>query len=254
MNYELNAGHGGSDSGAIGSRQVYESNVNLDVVKITGRILTEQGHNVTYTRLTDVFIDLNEISNIANRRKVDYFISFHEDSTDDVSVNGTSTFCLARGGKAEKLAIAIQNELLLALKLNDRGVKQANFAVLRQTNMPAVLIESSFISNLAQEIKLISMDYKETMGLAIAKGIIKGTGQAWKDTLKTTLPYIVTNYLPYGNDGTEINAIKTKYFNDIDRLYIKFNTKGIWIETQYLTAEKAQEIKARLGNLFYSIS
>lgn len=227
MKYEIDAGHGGNDPGATGARQLPESRVTLDVAKIVGRHLVSQGHEVLFTRTTNVFVDLNERSNKANRDNVGYFVSIHENSCDTPEVNGTETYCFNKGGKAEILAIAVQTELVAELKLNNRGVKTANFAVLRQTNMPAILIESSFISNKDEEIRLMDVDYKERIALSIAKGIVKGSGQVWKDPIiekkvdnmsildfqKFFNTFNVTGYAKLvedGQDGPKTQAAKAK--------------------------------------------
>lgn len=71
--------------------------------------------------------------------------------------------------------------------------------------------------------------------------------------MKALQPYVVTDYIPTDNYSLEVNQFIKKYFYDIDRVYIRSNSVGIWIETQYLSKEKCLELKTRLGNLFYSI-
>ena len=184
MVYVFDAGHGGSDPGATGLKKTKEADINLDLVMRTAKLIVAQGHTVIYTRSTDTFINLDDRADKANKAKANFFISFHENAAGDPRTNGTETFCYSRGGAGERLARAIQIELLAALGLHDRGVKTANFVVLKKTIMPAALIEAGFLSNPDQEKLFINPAYKEKMAMAIARGIIKGSGQTWKEPQK----------------------------------------------------------------------
>ena len=182
--YCFDAGHGGSDPGAVGPKKTKEADINLDLVMRTARLIVAQGHTVIYTRSTDKFINLTDRADKANKLKTNFFISFHQNAVGNPNTNGTEVFCYSRGGAGERLAKAIQIELVAALRLHDRGVKTANFAVIKRTTMPAALIEVSFLSNPDQETKLNDAAYKDKIAMAIARGIIKGSGQTWKEPKK----------------------------------------------------------------------
>ncbi|MFA4885195.1 MAG: N-acetylmuramoyl-L-alanine amidase, partial [Desulfotomaculaceae bacterium] len=108
------------------------------------------------------------------------FVSVHINANNDPSLGGTSTYVYSGTGdpkqaarikESNRLAGYVQKELLKTLGLRDVGVRSANFAVLRTSNMPAILAELAFISNLPEE-KLIKTDnFKNSAAEAIAKGI-----------------------------------------------------------------------------------
>lgn len=170
----INPGHGPKDSGvydpgAVGTK-VKEAWQNIEVARMAKPILEKAGHNVLIVQDGD----LADVVRASNSFKADYFISIHCNSSTNPSAHGTETYALAPGGKGEKLARAIQAELVKATGLADRGVKFANYYVLKYTDAPAVLVEMAFISN-PQEERLMMNDQGDMMfAKAIAQGILKG--------------------------------------------------------------------------------
>jgi len=169
----IDPGHGGIDSGAVGNG-LKESQVVLPIALEVGEIVGKHGVDVLFTRKTDVFIELNERASIANNAKVNYFISIHANSADSAA-RGTETFAFNAGGQGEKLAAALQQSMIsCGIATANRGVKFANFAVLRETNMPAALVETLFISN-AGDAEILK-NRKHDIAVAIAKGILNFLG------------------------------------------------------------------------------
>lgn len=180
----IDPGHGGSDPGAVGPNGLKEAHVNLAVALKVAEKLRKAGVEVKLTRTSDVFIDLQPRCDIANSSGADYFVSIHCNSARTPEAKGTETYCYKFGGQGEVLAKAIQAELLAATGRTNRGVKTANFYVLRRTNMPAVLTELAFISNPEEECLLADPGYQEKCADAIAKGISKVIGiQAIQEVL-----------------------------------------------------------------------
>lgn len=169
----LNAGHGAKsdgsyDSGALGTK-VKEAWQNIEVAKKAKIILEKDGHTVQLVQDGDLI----DVIKAANSFKSDFFVSVHCNSAADKSAHGVKTYCYAMGGKGEKLARSIQTEIVKATGLTDRGVKTANFCVLRKTDAPAVLTEMAFISNPVEE-KLIMSEVGDNMfATAIVNGILK---------------------------------------------------------------------------------
>ena len=134
------------------------------------------------TRWTDKHFGINDIDdlqarcNIANQLRADLFISIHCNSAGSSSAYGIETYALQPGGIGEKLAKVIQNELVAATGLVDRGVKYASYYVLRRTFMPAILIELGFISNPTEEQYLANPDFQDVCAKAIAIGVKKHLG------------------------------------------------------------------------------
>lgn len=168
----LDAGHGGSDPGAVGPTGLRESDVAL---KITGRVtdlLLRRNIDVVLTRQGDQRVSLSERVNIANKAKADYFVSIHINSATNPKATGTETFAFPGSIAGNRLATSIQKNLVQAIGLANRGVKYANFTVIANTNMPACLVEVAFINNPTEEKLLKQDEFIETASVGIAKGIL----------------------------------------------------------------------------------
>lgn len=176
MKIVIDPGHGGKDPGAVGPSGIKEANVNLQVALKVAEKLQRAGLSVKLTRTTDVFVDLQPRCDIANSWGADYFVSIHCNAAGTPEARGTETYCYKLGGKGEVLAKSIQAELIAATGRLNRGVKTANYYVLRRTNMPAVLTELAFISNPEEERLLSNPEFQEKCALAIARGIGKVIG------------------------------------------------------------------------------
>ena len=180
----IDPGHGAPDTGAIGPAGTKEKDNNLAISFMLATALKTGGANVIMTRLVDnspASINFNELSDLqfrstlANNAKADIFVSLHNDSFDNSAVSGTSTYYSADNPKAalsKQLAENVQAELIKALGTSDRGVKEAGFYVIKNTTMPAILVETAFISNAAEEQKLSSNTFRQSAANAIMKGIV----------------------------------------------------------------------------------
>ncbi|WP_409068711.1 N-acetylmuramoyl-L-alanine amidase [Clostridium caseinilyticum] len=139
-------GHGGNDSGACYKGRK-ESNDVLSLGKAVAAEVRRHGVVVDETRISDATVSLRERSNFENRNNYDYFISFHRNAYKPQKANGAETYTyLSASIKAKVLAEKIQAGLVSTGFIN-RGVKTANYHVLRETICPAVLIEMGFIDN-----------------------------------------------------------------------------------------------------------
>lgn len=203
----IDAGHGGHDSGCLGSHSK-EKDVTLALALKLGKLLEENYPDVKviYTRTTDVFVDLIERADIANRAKADLFISFHCNANVNKAAYGSETYAMGLHVSEANLNVAkrensvilleenyernydgfdpksteayiifslyqnenidkslfiasmVQDHFTTKLKRYNRGVKQAGFIVLYKTNMPSILIESGFLTNMQDEAFLTSED------------------------------------------------------------------------------------------------
>lgn len=182
----LDPGHGGSDPGATGPNGTQEKTVTLDIAKRVSKLLKAQGAKVIMARGADTDVSLSARTDTANKNDADVFVSIHINANNDSSIGGTTTYIYngssetSRLQESNKLACSIQNEMIKSLGLRDIGVKEANFAVVRTSNMPAVLLELAFISNQAEERLLKTDNFKNKAAEAIVKGI--GTYFAQKRT------------------------------------------------------------------------
>lgn len=170
MLYGLDAGHctSGSDTGAIGNG-LKEQDLTREVVTYLAKYLEEEGHKAKYCHCHSAYSTQTSLQyrvNKANELNVDYFISIHFNAFNGEAY-GTETYISGRGGKAEELAKRV-NSKLVEYGYYNRGVKTANYKVLRDTNMPALLVEVCFIDN----SKDIAKFNAKKVAIAIAEGIL----------------------------------------------------------------------------------
>lgn len=166
----IDAGHGGFDNGAMYQGRK-EKDDNLRLALAVGKILKQQGYEVIYTRTTDIYQSPYEKAQIANEAGADYFISFHRNSGEnDNTYNGAQA--LIYGGddmRARRLAEAINEELVKA-GFADLGIEErTGLAVLRRTEMPAVLIEAGFINH-DRDNEIFDNNFNE-IASAVAMGV-----------------------------------------------------------------------------------
>ena len=173
----VDAGHGGFDPGAVGNG-VTEQAVNLNVAKELARLLAEGGYEVMQYRttrdenvLSNKNADLSSRANMANNWGADYFISIHTNSALNPSANGFEAYVYRLGGSAEALAQSIVSQVVAQLGSKDNGVRQANFAVLRRTRMPATLLELGYLTNPTEALNLNSPAWQKAVARAIYDGI-----------------------------------------------------------------------------------
>ena len=182
--FMLDAGHGGSDSGAVYNGRL-EKNDNLRITLAVGERLARSGERVLYTRTDDSTVDRTDRSTMANSAGATYFVSFHRNSASTVG-RGVEVYYytgLSAQSTAARMAAPVQ-DALVACGFHNRGVKQANFSVLRRTSMPAILVELAFINNEAENAKLDSEF--DRIADAIASALLSFVGKTL--TPATTQP------------------------------------------------------------------
>lgn len=199
----IDPGHGGIQPGAVNG-SIMEKDLALKISLKVGEKLKKDGVEVVYTRINDNVEwsqepakDLGKRCEISNSSGVDYFISIHLNSSLNKNANGIETYCLARGGKGEKLAVEIQRELIKAVGAVNRGVKTANYYVLKNTHAPAVLIETGFISNQNDLKKLLDESYQDILASAIERGILNCFNMPLEKSPSEYFVYGVKKYGPY---------------------------------------------------------
>jgi len=170
-------GHGGRDSGAT-ANGIREKDLSLRIALSTGmRIENDYEAQVLYSRTTDVFISLRNRALMANNAKADFFVSFHSNGFINNIPNGYEDF-LAKSPRLR--AIEIRNKFhdeaaSVWIKHNrrNRGKKRADFVVLRNTLMPAILVENGFLTNATDAELLKDEKFFNELISGLTKGIVK---------------------------------------------------------------------------------
>lgn len=202
----IDPGHGGKDPGAV-SKSKQEKKIVLSISKALRELLVEKGYRVRLTRETDVYIPLEDRTQFATIGEADLFISIHINASANPNAVGIETYYLAlasdesaritaarenvgtkysikaldklvgeilkesKSTESRRLAEFMQEQLALATRASNRGVKHAPFVVLIGTKVPAVLIEVGFLSNSAEAQKLLTKAYQRQIAEGIAKGV-----------------------------------------------------------------------------------
>jgi len=168
----INFGHGKKsdgtfDPGSIGQTGLRES----DVVRAIGLIVVSElqrlGHNINSIQSGDLWA----VTDSSNNFKSEWFISIHNNSFHDKTANGIETHVISLGSNAEKLAKAIQSNLISSTGLRDRGIKVTNLYVNKYTKCPSCLVELPFISNPTEEALLGNPEFQRKCAISIVKGI-----------------------------------------------------------------------------------
>ena len=213
----IDAGHGGEDPGAIGSRGTYEKHLTLKISKKLKAIIDkDKDMKAVLIRTNDYYVSLGKRVSKARAAKADLFVSIHADAFRKKTVRGSSVFALSEKGASSAFAkfmankanesdliggVSIENkqpalartlldlsqsatindslkfgnhvlkEIKKVNKLHKKYVEQAGFAVLKAPDIPSILIETAFISNPAEEKKLLSAGYQNKMAKSIYLGI-----------------------------------------------------------------------------------
>ncbi|MDP8237145.1 MAG: N-acetylmuramoyl-L-alanine amidase [Candidatus Erginobacter occultus] len=207
----LDPGHGGLDPGAVGEGLVQEKEIVLEIAQTARDILEADGCRVILTREDDRYLSLRNRARMANRLQVELFVSIHANAAHNQLALGTETFFYApasslwsrtvagwenavlkletpagpdyAGGPGEensgdkrrresvRAAAAVQKRLSAAAGTPDRGIKAAEFYVLKHTRMPSILIETGFLSNRLEREYLTDRRHRDAVAEAIARGI-----------------------------------------------------------------------------------
>lgn len=169
----LDAGHGGKDDGTSYEGEK-EKDINLAVVEKMREILEQNGFTVILTRATDEFISLDERVDIANQIEADLFISIHcNDYPQDTSIKGLECYFPEGSIDGESYAKSIIEILKKRGNITTRNAKSEDYRVLRNTKMPAVLIELGFISNREERESLVNNDYQKKLAKELVECILQ---------------------------------------------------------------------------------
>ncbi|RPJ34710.1 MAG: N-acetylmuramoyl-L-alanine amidase [Verrucomicrobiaceae bacterium] len=164
----IDAGHGGHDNGGQWGK-VYEKHLALDTSTRLENILKRMGYQTVMTRRSDYFVSLPQRVAIGNRYKNAIFVSLHFNYTWKEHVCGLETFYYSREG--QRLAQYVQRSLVRQTRTVDRNAKYARYYVIRNSTLPAILVEGGFVSNERERERMKSGDFREAIARGVADGI-----------------------------------------------------------------------------------
>lgn len=175
----VDAGHGGDDFGtrSASKPKYHEKSLNLTTALILSDFLQKMGYRTIMTRSTDEFIPLQKRADFANDKGANLFVSVHYNSAPAKQAEGIEIFYYksdenkSRTSESRKLATSILTQVTKLTQAKSRGVKHGNFAVIRETKMPAVLIEGGFLTNEDEMEKIKDPAYVKNVAWGIAQGV-----------------------------------------------------------------------------------
>jgi N-acetylmuramoyl-L-alanine amidase len=167
----IDPGHGGFDRGGIPGQIVPEKMVALDTALRLQKLLQPTGLRIVMTRTTDVFVPLSVRSAIANAERDAIFVSIHYNAARRSSAHGIETYSENNRGAA--LAARIQRDIVTRVSTENRGIRSAEYYVLRNCRLPAVLVECGFLTNPTEAQLALNPAYRQEVAEQIAAGIIE---------------------------------------------------------------------------------
>lgn len=171
----IDPGHGGYDLGARTSA-CNEKSLALSTALLAKKYLNERGYQVVMTRSRDVFVSLHHRAQLANKSKGRLFLSLHFNAAKNNSAEGIEVFYYDAKDKyrmnaSKKFAQLVLSKMVDQTGATSRGIKGGNFFVIRETSMPAVLIEGGFITNEHERMQLKDVIYREKLAHSIADAV-----------------------------------------------------------------------------------
>ena len=168
----IDPGHGGKDPGAVVG-DIYEKDINLAIaLMVRDKLAREEGIKVSMTRENDTFLSLTERADFANDLNADLYVSVHANALDDETYSGIFTFYSTDKPSSKKPAEIIQRAVSKATGAIDRGIRTEYFVVIRETEMPAVLIETGFMTCSEELALLIDPVYQAKVAEGIYDGVL----------------------------------------------------------------------------------
>ena len=164
----IDPGHGGHDKGGQWGR-VYEKHLALDTSIRLESHLKKMGYNTVLTRRSDYFVSLPGRMSVAKKYKKAIFISIHYNYTWKKEVSGIETFYHSSASK--RLAQTVHAGVMSRVKVNDRKVKYARYYVIRNCNVPSVLVEGGFVSNSNERSRMKTAWFRDAIARGIADGV-----------------------------------------------------------------------------------
>ena len=212
MRIWIDAGHGGTDSGAV-SGGVKEKEITLAICQKLTKQLTAQGFTVAESRGQDTYLSVAERAQKANAWGADLFVSVHCNAAQNTAAAGTEVLCYQKGTESSRLAEDILHFLVTELHLKDRGVKERkDLAVLNSTKMPAILVETAFLTKEGDRKKL--NQEQDAFALAMKEGILAYLGVDEEELSQAEMRYETLTQVPAWGQPTVEKMLAKQVFAD----------------------------------------
>lgn len=165
----IDAGHGGRDGGSVWNGLV-EKKLCLDVAKRVETALKSKGLKTVMTRRSDTFVELGQRARVANRVPLSIFVSIHFNGSRKTLISGGEVYY--RSSRGKWLASAISRSIKSRVSGGTRGIFYAGYKVLRETQMPAVLVECGYLSNKREALRCADPAHRQKLADAIVSGLL----------------------------------------------------------------------------------
>lgn len=170
----LDAGHGGADGGT-GKQAAVEKDINLVIVLEMKELLENKNIRVALTRDRDVFMSLEDRVRAAEEADADLFLSVHCNYYEkDSSISGLECYYCKGASEGRDYAEKIITEIEERGNIVSRNAKPADYYVLKNTSIPAVLVEVGYLSNYNERTNLMTEEYQERIAIELVEGVVKG--------------------------------------------------------------------------------
>jgi len=172
----IDPGHGGNDKGTESkTSNRYEKDLNLQIAKkLANKLSKQKDIQVVVSRTDDTYISLKDRAILANNSSADVLVSIHLNAEKNGNTaTGIETWYRNKATDGSKeLAQTVQSTIVSYVKVRDRGIVENNFEVLRESNMPAILIECGFLTTPSEEQKIINEKYQDQLAEGIVQGVL----------------------------------------------------------------------------------
>src|SRR5699024_10204285 len=229
----LDPGHGGTDPGAQGNG-IKEKDITLDIAKRIRAILTDEydGIEVRMSRTDDSTKSLAERTNEANSWKADYYLSIHCNSFNG-SAQGYEDYIhnsLPDSSTTAAYRDTLHDEISSVNQLDNRGKKKANFHVLRETTMPALLTENGFIDNAHDADLMADASWRQTVAQGHVSGLAKAFNLEQKEDSGALYKVIAGSFQSKENAENQVGRLQS---NEIDAYVMALTISGVqWYRVQ----------------------
>ncbi|NFE84108.1 N-acetylmuramoyl-L-alanine amidase [Clostridium botulinum] len=248
MKIGLRGGHSKKCIGAVGIVNEYEQMQKF--YSHVSKLLTKYGHTIVdcNSNVPTSSAELAEGVRKANNADVDLFISLHMNAYDG-NANGTECYVSSTSSRSYKCAKKICDNFV-SLGFKNRGVKVKSYYEMKNIKAPNIIFEICFCDS-KKDIDIYNKYSWEQLTYKLCNAIDNSIPNEPVEAKKS---YVVTKYLPCaydGYDGVDIRKV-LEYFDGV-KCYVRGDSKGVWIETEYLNMDKCRDLKNVLGEWFYEV-